>query len=756
MKQVYITTRKEPFDDITNSFIPNLVYQSNSPRVGEICLLTPKQIMKAYTKLGLKKYKRKLKKYIGEQEHTIFEIPFFLQYADIILKATNQQNIIKEDAIFIIVEEWIKKEWHKYWTKYSYNYKGENKEYIYMEYVKLVYMCLYKFSYYLLIENEYEIPLETMEKVVANLGSNNMYDSIYYLLTRNLIHKVNDKYSFIHFTFYDFFIAKTLAENVPISYNIKKNILIGKKQIEKTYIFHLDNIVNSRKLLNYCLDEKEKKELRNLKSFNINYLYQQKKIDFTNYKINDLSLILKLFPRIEEIRFHQYYLNALQVDLIRYCDEVSYFLFKKGITSLKYIENFGKINVLDLYSMKINDEDIVYLSRIQIKILKFFINIQEKQILLKLKKIKGIKELHAVDRLKADVILYIYELWRTGEKIQFYIEGAEEISDDIYSDIKLDIDSKLHVLEKLYILIYKEILVESNDKYAYIDVGYYIVKLLANKKEIEKAIGLAEFLIAKEEDGVIRESSSYFHIVPIRIPNGIRRTRAYIKYTHVDLIFTLGKIYLERYDYNKVFHLFQRGFTDVNRVFGGGFASLRRGRIIGEDGRRHLEFLYGMSAALIGEYDISIQYLIVVAKGRNTMFYEYPAFCSYFFLAYCFWKMDDLESTNSWLQKCNTEFLYENLYYHQNYKVEIRFVLSDLINENLSTKKDMKILYISKILYGKILALMFQDFETSFKYFSEGINEMSNIYGKKSSEVMREEENIKLILNKELIWKDCE
>ena len=51
---------------------------------------------------------------------------------------------------------------------------------------------------------------------------------------------------------------------------------------------------------------------------------------------------------------------------------------------------------------------------------------------------------------------------------------------------------------------------------------------------------------------------------------------------------------------------------------------------------------------------------------------------------------------------------------------------------------------------------MFQDFETSFKYFSEGINEMSNIYGKKSSEVMREEENIKLILNKELIWKDCE
>ena len=100
--------------------------------------------------------------------------------------------------------------------------------------------------------------------------------------------------------------------------------------------------------------------------------------------------------------------------------------------------------------------------------------------------------------------------------------------------------------------------------------------------------------------------------------------------------------------------------------------------------------------------------------------------------------------------------MYENLYYHQNYKVEIRFVLSDLINENLSTKKDMKILYISKILYGKILALMFQDFETSFKYFSEGINEMSNIYGKKSSEVMREEENIKLILNKELIWKDCE
>lgn len=764
LKQVYITSRKEPFiDEIEdiNSFIGRVLYQGNRPRIGQISLLTPEQIIKVYTKSGFKRNKNRLRKFVQNQ-HTIFEIPFFIQYADIIFDMLDDtldgKNLIKEDAIFLIIENWIKNEWKKYWSKYSRSCKGFNETQLFKKYNKLIYNCLYEIGSYLILNNDYEWSLETMKSIAIKIKCSEMIDSVYYLLTRNLIHKNNNKFAFVHYSFYEFIIAKTLLENLEIPFEIRRNFLLGrnKTQIKLYYIYHINNIICCKNRDNYLVDFKNEQDILELKELSINQLFLKKELDLTCYALNNVSLVLHLFPNIEKLKFHQYELNLKQINELRYYKILNFSLpINKRVNSIKYIDKFGQLSKLSLIDNEMDDiyDSIEILQKLKLDILE--IDVASEDVLLKLLDLKNINQLHVyIDFRSSDVQLFelINKLFNEGKPI-FIINSqcSNSFGDFVYYNNKINNEQKEIILRNLYKLYYKYLIKDLDDKLAYIDIGNYLVNILSDNNKLIEAGELADYLIFKEDDYAIRGAN-------------IAKAETYTpppNYSHIDLLVTRGEIYIKMCEYEKAFYYIERGYFLAREIYGDTF--MLRGSFTRVTDRTDLDmqFLYGKAACLAGKQEIAIKNLSEV-KDLNV-FMIYRGFCSKIFLAKIYCDLQQWELANNILWLANSQFVHELenkeyyfkykeniLYYNPNHDsiMDICLILIDIIkNEQCSIYKNGIIIDISTMLYGKILIFEESKINEASKLLHRLIDKMIEKYGADNLEVIKEKEIIEKILN---------
>lgn len=764
IRQVYITSRKEPFiDEIenTNSFIRSVIYQSNRPRIGQINVLTPKQIIKVYTKSGFKKNKNKLKKFVQNQ-HTIFEIPFFIQYADIIFDMSDNalvgKNLMKEDAMFLIIESWIKNEWKKYWSKYSRNYKESNEIQLFKKYNKLIYMCLNEIGSYLILNNVYEWSVLTMKKIAIKIKSNEMSDSVYYLLTRNLVHKNNNMFAFVHYSFYEFIISKTLVENLEIPFEVRRNFLLGrnKTQIKSYYIYHLNNIIKNTNRDIYLVDFKDVQEILKLKHFSINKLFYEKVLDLTDYALKNISLVLHLFPNIEKLKFYQYNLNSDQIRELRNDKILDFSGYKRNyIKSIKYIDYFGKLNTLSLIYNKMDDiyECIEFLRKIELKVLK--IEVASEDVLLKLLELNNINQLCIyIDFQSSDVGLFklINRLFKEGYPI--YIINSQDsntFGDSIYYNNELNNRQKETILRNLYELYYNYLTKDLNDKLAYIDIGNYLVIILLENNKLIEADKLADYLISKEDDHAIRGANIARFGTYTPPPN----------YSHIDLLLTRGEIYIKMSEYQKAFYYIERGYFLAHEIYGDTFMLRRSFTLVSDRTNSDMQFLYGKAACLAGKQEIAIKNL---SETKDlSVFSIYRGFCSKIYLAKSYCDLQQWELVSNMLRLANSQFVHELenkekyfdfnqniLYYDPNQDsiMDLGLVLNDIIkNEQCSNYNNGIIIDISKILYGKILTFEESKFNEACEFLHKSINEMSSKYGADNSEVVKEKEIIEKIFS---------
>ncbi len=375
IRKIYISSRKEPFGEKPEDFI-RMLELPYAYRIVEVCPFDIKQSLLLYKRKGKKdgkgKHFFKMSKYLREKgKKSIFDIPLFIEYADIILESSFDSKMVLSigEAVCLIVQYWLEREYRN-----SYVETNANKDF------NIDSNNFYEDSWEIIDNICLKILDEKCEmfdlvQIMKNSSCHNRNASIqdmFYLATRQIIKKSGEKeYEFIHSIFHDFFMAHLLVTNQCVEFNKKREILIDKNSLieefyaywiwkgkndflrkEETWGLLVLSLKNS--ISEYVIGGNKREKINELEQ--IKELLIADRLVLREYTEVRLTLVLWYFPLIKSAKWKSYVFSQEKIlDLMG--DNRKLSLVEGELKSLRDLSCLGPFDELDIQNNELEDID---------------------------------------------------------------------------------------------------------------------------------------------------------------------------------------------------------------------------------------------------------------------------------------------------------------------------------------------------------------------------------------------------------------